>query len=158
MLAKRTVIPLALALGVTIVAVIGISATAFLSTNGGPATIDVEVAGLRAKVFDIIALPLYLLAMTTLPGAITYVLTRRDFPAWGAALATAGCVILVALGAWIGFVFAFIAFFGAPIVYLAMRHLVRARPALTLAVSTLALIGGLGLAAVMMSRALTGMG
>jgi hypothetical protein len=158
MLAKRTVIPLALALGVSIVAVIGISATAFLSTNGGPATTALTVAGLHTSVFDIIALPLYLLAVTTLPGVITYVITRRDFPAWGATLATAGCVILVAMGAWIGFVFAFFAFFGAPVVYLTMRHLLRARPAFTLAASTLALIGGLVLAAVVMSRALAGMG
>ena len=158
MLAKRTVIPLALAVGITLVAVVGISATAFLSTNGGPATSTVTVLGLHARLFDVLALPLYLLAVTTLPGVTTYVITRRDFSARGAALATAACVVLVAAGAWIGFVFAFFAFFGAPVVYLVLRHLLRARPALALAVSTAALIAGLALAALMMSRALDAMG
>lgn len=148
MLVRRTVVPLALALGVTIMAVVGVSATAFLSSGNRPHT----------NLFDVLGIPLFLIAVTTLPGAITYVLTRRDFRTWVAVVATAVCVVLVGAGAWIGFVFAFFAYFAAPAAYLVMRYLLRARPALCLAVSTLALLGGLALAAITMARALNGMG
>lgn len=157
MLAKRTIIPLAVALAITIVAVIGISTAAFLDTNGGPATSTVTIFGSHARLYDLIDLPLYLLAATLLPGVVTYVITRRDFPAWGAALATAGCVILMVVGAWLGFVFAFFAYFAAPIVYLGMRHLLRARPALSLALATVTLLASLALAVDVMGNALNNM-
>ncbi|MBY8862229.1 hypothetical protein K7711_37545 [Nocardia sp. CA2R105] len=131
--------PLTLALGVTVIGVVG-----------------VEVIGTLPGHPPILEALSWLVAMIALPGTVTYVVTRRDFGGRGAALATVGCVILMGVGAWLGFVFSFFAFFVAAAVYLVLRRRVRVGSAL--AISTVTFIGGLVVSVLAMARALDGMG
>ncbi|WP_216895287.1 hypothetical protein [Nocardia alni] len=135
MINRTMVAPLALALGVTVLGVIG-----------------VEVVE-RPAILQVLS---WLVAMTALPGTVTYLLTRRDFGSRGAALATVGCVILLGVGTWFGFVFAYFAFFVAAALYLLLRRSVRFGPAI--AMSTATFMGGLVVSSLAMSRALDAMG
>jgi hypothetical protein len=139
MINRTTMMPLALALGVTVIGVAG-----------------VDVIGMLPQHPPILEALSWLVAMTALPGTVTYLLTRRDFGGRGAALATVGCVILMGVGAWLGFVFSFFAFFMAAAVYLVLRRRVRVGSAL--AVSTVTFISGLIVSVLAMARALDSMG
>ncbi len=135
MINRTMMVPLAIALGVTVIAVLGV------------------------EVFErpaILQIASWLIAMTALPSTVTYLLTRRDFGSRVAAPAAVGCVILMGVGTWFGFVFSYFAFFAAAALYLLLRRSVRYGPAL--AVSTATLMGGLALSALAMVRALDAMG
>lgn len=139
MINRTMMVPLAVALGVTVIGVVG-----------------VDVLGMLPGHPPILEALAWLIAMIALPGTVTYLVTRRDFGGRGAALATVGCVILMTVGAWLGFVFSFFAFFVAATVYLVLRRRVRASAAL--AVSTVTFLGGLVFSVLAMARALDGMG
>jgi hypothetical protein len=134
MISRTTMVPLALALGVTVIGVIGVG------------VIGVQVLEALS----------WLVAMTALPGTVTYLLTRRDFGARTAVLATTVCVILMGAGTWMGFVFSFFAYFVAAALYLVLRRWVRVNSAL--AVSTVVFVAGLVASALAMARALDSMG
>ncbi|MFD0918682.1 hypothetical protein ACFQ16_02900 [Saccharopolyspora rosea] len=78
---------------------------------------------------------------TVVAGAVTYLLTCRDFGRRGTALATAGCVVLVGASSAFSPLFPFFVFLAAAAVHLAMRGLLPVGPAL--AVSAVVLVGGL---------------
>lgn len=139
MINRTTMVALALALGVTVIGVVG-----------------VDVIGMLPGHPPILQVLSWLVAMTTLPSTVTYLLMRRDFGSRRAAPATVGCVILMGVGTWFGFVFSFFAFFVAAALYLVLRRSVRAGSAL--AVSTATFMGGLVVSALAMARALDSMG
>jgi hypothetical protein len=147
MISRKTVVLLTLALGVTVVAVIGVWASALVGRSS---------SGHYAPWVDALEILSYLVGMTVFPGVITYLLISRDFHGWGTALTTMGSVILVGVGSWVGFVFAFFAFLVTAAVYVVMRRLFRVGPAL--AVSAVVLAGGLACCALAMSVALDRMG
>jgi hypothetical protein len=105
---------------------------------------------------DVLAILAYFVPMIGLSGLGTYLLIRRDFRGRYTKLVTMSCAILVGATSWLGFVFSFFAFLVAAAVYLVMRRLVRAGPAL--AVSAVVLVGGLIYSVLAMTAALDHMG
>lgn len=109
-----------------------------------------------APLSNILGALAYLVPMAVLPGVVAYFLTRRDFRGWRVALITASCVILMVVGSWLGFIYAFFAFVVAAVAYLVGRRL--ARPGLALGLAAAILVVGLGCSMLMMKIALDGMG
>jgi hypothetical protein len=157
MISRKTIVLLTLAFGVTAVAVIGAWAFSLVgrSFSGSP-NVPGGIIVHHAAWADALEVLSYLVGITVFPGVITYLLISRDFHGWGTALTTMGCVILVGVGSWVGFVFGFFAFLVSAAVYVVMRRLFRAGPAL--AVSAVVLAGGLAYCAWAMSVALDKMG
>lgn len=147
---RNSVVLLALAFSVAVVAFIGIEASVLVETSfRGSANALHATAGVAGILS-------YLVGITVFPGVITYLLIRRDLHGWRAALVTAGCVILVGVGSWFGFVFVLFAFFVAAGVHAVMRRLFRFGPALT--ASAMVLVGGIVGCVFFMKVALDGMG
>ncbi|OLT36063.1 hypothetical protein BJF79_31560 [Actinomadura sp. CNU-125] len=88
-------------------------------------------------------------------GIITYLLTRRDFKGPVAALVTAVAAVLTGASSLFVLYLAPFVFLVTAAIYLVIRTLFRAGPALVMA--TLALFCGLGLSATMMAVALSSM-
>jgi len=89
-------------------------------------------------------------------GMGTYLLIRRDFRHWGAALTTMGCAVLVGVTSLYVFYLPVFAFLAAAAAYLGTRR--RVRVDLALAASAVTLISGLAFSALIITVALADMG
>ena len=105
------------------------------------AEIGNETMGLARMQPDFLLTLPFRIGSTVVAGAVTYLLACRDFRVRGTALATAGCVVLMGVGAAFSPLVPFFVFLVTAAVYLVMRSLLR--PGTALVVSAVVLVGGL---------------